>query len=151
MNTLKAEKRDMSIKAKKLRREGFVTGNLFGRELEDSIPLKFDKAEIEKIQEKINSINTTVNSLYPIDNVKISDKDKIEKVIADYNSLSSYDKTKVSGFDDTERALAVISEKTRNIIVFAVLTVVAVLLILFVVLRIRKRIKKKKEIDFEEE
>ena len=26
MNTLKAEKRDMTIKAKKLRREGFVTG-----------------------------------------------------------------------------------------------------------------------------
>ena len=49
MNTLKAEKRDMSIKAKKLRREGFVTGNLFGRELEDSIPLKFNKAEIEKL------------------------------------------------------------------------------------------------------
>ena len=49
MNTLKAEKRDMSIKAKKLRREGFVTGNLFGRELEDSIPLKFDKAEIDKL------------------------------------------------------------------------------------------------------
>ena len=49
MNTLKAEKRDMSIKAKKLRREGFVTGNLFGRELEDSIPLKFDKAEIERL------------------------------------------------------------------------------------------------------
>ena len=39
----------MSIKAKKLRREGFVTGNLFGRELEDSIPLKFNKAEIEKL------------------------------------------------------------------------------------------------------
>ena len=52
MNTLKAEKRDMSIKAKKLRREGFVTGNLFGRELEDSIPLKFDKAEIEKVESK---------------------------------------------------------------------------------------------------
>ena len=49
MNTLKAEKRDMSIKAKKLRREGFVTGNLFGRELEASIPLKFDKAEIERL------------------------------------------------------------------------------------------------------
>lgn len=39
----------MSIKAKKLRREGFVTGNLFGRELEDSIPLKFNKAEIERL------------------------------------------------------------------------------------------------------
>ena len=49
MNTLKAEKRDMSIKAKKLRREGFVTGNLFGREQEDSIPLTFDKDEIERL------------------------------------------------------------------------------------------------------
>ena len=28
----------MDIKAKKLRREGFVTGNLFGREIEGSIP-----------------------------------------------------------------------------------------------------------------
>ena len=31
MNTLKAEKRSMDIKAKKLRREGFVTGNVFGK------------------------------------------------------------------------------------------------------------------------
>ena len=29
MNTLKAERRDMTIKAKKLRREGFVTGSIF--------------------------------------------------------------------------------------------------------------------------
>ena len=33
MTTLKAEKRSMSIKAKRLRREGFVTGNIFGREI----------------------------------------------------------------------------------------------------------------------
>ena len=56
MNTLKAEKRDMSIKAKKLRREGFVTGNLFGRELEDSIPLKFDKGEIERLLKVENKV-----------------------------------------------------------------------------------------------
>ena len=42
MNTLKAEKRDMSIKAKKLRREGYVTGNLFGREINGSIPVKIE-------------------------------------------------------------------------------------------------------------
>ena len=30
MNTLKAEKRSMDIKAKRLRREGYVTGNVFG-------------------------------------------------------------------------------------------------------------------------
>ena len=33
MNTLKAEKRDMSIKAKKLRREGFVTGRFYSTEI----------------------------------------------------------------------------------------------------------------------
>ena len=40
MNTLKAETRNMSLKAKALRKEGFVTGCIFGRELEKSIPLK---------------------------------------------------------------------------------------------------------------
>ena len=40
MNTLKAEKRDMNTKAKKLRREGFVTGNLFGRQIKESIPIQ---------------------------------------------------------------------------------------------------------------
>ena len=52
MNTLKAEKRSMDVKAKKLRREGFVTGNLFGREIEGSIPLKFTKKEIEVLSEE---------------------------------------------------------------------------------------------------
>ena len=31
MNTLKAEKRSMDVKAKRLRREGYVTGNVFGQ------------------------------------------------------------------------------------------------------------------------
>ena len=39
MNTLKAEKRSMAIKAKRLRREGFVTGNVFGREMKESLPI----------------------------------------------------------------------------------------------------------------
>ncbi|WP_286152330.1 50S ribosomal protein L25 [Sporofaciens musculi] len=49
MNTLKAEKRDLSIKAKKLRREGLVTGNLFGHELETSIPLQLEKGVIDQL------------------------------------------------------------------------------------------------------
>lgn len=49
MITLKAEKRDMRTKAKKLRREGFVTGNVFGKSIEGSIPLQFPKAEIEQL------------------------------------------------------------------------------------------------------
>ena len=50
MNTLKVQKRDMDVKAKRLRREGYVTGSLFGRELEGAIPLKIEKKEVERIQ-----------------------------------------------------------------------------------------------------
>ena len=49
MNTLKAETRNMSLKAKALRKEGFVTGCIFGRELEKSIPLKMEKSEVERL------------------------------------------------------------------------------------------------------
>ena len=49
MNTLKAEKRSTDEKAKKLRREGFVTGNLFGREMENSIMLKLLKKDVEQL------------------------------------------------------------------------------------------------------
>lgn len=48
MNTLKAEKRSMDDKAKKLRREGYVTGNVFGRSLAESIPVKIEKKEAER-------------------------------------------------------------------------------------------------------
>ena len=49
MNTLKAEKRSMDVKAKKLRREGFVTGNIFGREIKESIPVKIVKKDLDKL------------------------------------------------------------------------------------------------------
>ena len=49
MNTLKAEKRSMDVKAKRLRREGYVTGNLFGREIESSIPVKMHKPDVERL------------------------------------------------------------------------------------------------------
>ena len=47
MNTLKAEKRSMDVKAKKLRREGFVTGNLFGREIEVPFPLSLLRKKLK--------------------------------------------------------------------------------------------------------
>lgn len=47
MNTLKAEKRN--TKAKALRREGYVTGNLFGREIEGSIPVKIAQKDVSEV------------------------------------------------------------------------------------------------------
>ena len=49
MNTLKAEKRDMTVKAKHLRREGYVVGNVFGKELKDSIPIQMNKKDVDKL------------------------------------------------------------------------------------------------------
>ena len=49
MNTLKAEKRDMTTKAKKPRREGYVTGVTYGREMKEPIPLKMEKPAVERV------------------------------------------------------------------------------------------------------
>ena len=49
MNTLKTERRDLAEKAKRLRREGFVTGNIFGHHIEGSIPVKMSRSEVEKV------------------------------------------------------------------------------------------------------
>ena len=41
MTTLKTTKRNPEVKAKKLRRDGFATGVLYGREMDENIPLQF--------------------------------------------------------------------------------------------------------------
>ena len=46
MTTLKAEKRSKDVKAKRLRREGYVTGNIFGREMKESVMVKMNKKEL---------------------------------------------------------------------------------------------------------
>lgn len=82
MNTLKAEKRDLSVKAKKLRREGFVTGNIFGKEIEGSVPVKMPKLETEKFL-KSNNKGSRVNL-----SVDGKDYDVLIKDIS-YNAMKS--------------------------------------------------------------
>ena len=54
MNTLKAEKRSLDIKAKRLRREGYVTGNVFGKEMKESVPIKMDASEVDRLLKTCN-------------------------------------------------------------------------------------------------
>ena len=54
MNTLKAETRTMDTKAKRLRREGYVTGNVFGKEIEGSLPVKIERSNVEKLLKTSN-------------------------------------------------------------------------------------------------
>lgn len=44
----------MDTKAKRLRREGYVTGNVFGREMEGSLPVKIEKSAVEKLLKTSN-------------------------------------------------------------------------------------------------
>lgn len=48
MTILKAEKRDMSVNPRKLRREGAIPGVLFGKEMKETIPLQYAMADAEK-------------------------------------------------------------------------------------------------------
>ena len=57
MTTLKVQRRNMETKAKKLRREGYVTGNLFGKEIEGSIPLQIEKQEAERIERECMKVS----------------------------------------------------------------------------------------------
>ena len=50
--TLNAEKRDMSVKAKKLRREGYVPGSLCGKDLKKPVALKISEFEAERFMRK---------------------------------------------------------------------------------------------------
>ena len=60
MDTYKVQRRDMEKKAKRLRREGYVTGNLFGKDIENSIPLQFEVKEAESLR-KSGHTQVTLN------------------------------------------------------------------------------------------
>ena len=82
MDTLRAEKRSMDVKAKRLRREGYVTGCIFGREIENSIPVKILKTDLERLLK-----NNHKGSQIMLD-VEGTSYDVLIKEM-DYNSLAS--------------------------------------------------------------
>ena len=49
MDIMEVSKRDMSVKAKKLRRDGFVPGHVFGGHLENSILLQIDQKKLTQM------------------------------------------------------------------------------------------------------
>ena len=48
MTTFKTTKRTPEVKAKKLRRDGFATGVLYGREMDENIPLQFSAVDASR-------------------------------------------------------------------------------------------------------
>ncbi len=82
MDTLQTERRDMTIKAKRLRREGYVTGNVFGHAIEGSIPVKIGKKEVEKLM-KSSSIGSRIKLMVGTESYNVLIKD------VQYNSMKS--------------------------------------------------------------
>lgn len=80
MNTLKAERRSLDTKAKKLRREGYVTGNVFGKELKETIPIKIEKKDAERL---LKTCNKGSQIMLEVEGKKL---DVLIKEI-DYNSM----------------------------------------------------------------
>lgn len=108
MDTLKAEKRDMSTKAKKLRREGYIPGNVFGREITGSIPVKMEKLEAERI---LKSKRKGSQILLDIDGQKMN------VLIKDlnYNSMKSqYEEIDFQALVSTEKVHSVAEVSVVN-------------------------------------
>lgn len=70
----------MDTKAKKLRREGFVTGNVFGKELKETIPVKIEKKDAERL---LKTCNKGSQIMLEVEGKKL---DVLIKEI-DYNSM----------------------------------------------------------------
>lgn len=49
MNSINVQKRDLAVKAKKMRRLGLVPGNVFGKSLSGSISIQMDEKSAQKL------------------------------------------------------------------------------------------------------
>ena len=121
MITLKVEKRNPEVKAKKLRRDGFVCGVLYGKEMKESTPiqltepeaLRFIKANKEGTQVMLDLDGKQVDAL-----VKNIDYDPMKKQIIalDFQALVAGETvaTSVQVILENEDAAQGIVEQTLN-------------------------------------
>ena len=121
MITLKVEKRNPEVKAKKLRRDGFVCGVLYGKEMKESTPiqltepeaLRFIKANKEGTQVMLDLDGKQVDAL-----VKNIDYDPMKKQVMalDFQALVDGETvaTSVQVVLENEDAAQGIVEQTLN-------------------------------------
>jgi len=100
METLEAKTRDMGVKAKKLRREGWITGSISGHELDQSISLQIDKLKADRFLSG-HGISSTVmleidGKKYPA-MVRAVDRDPLSAKVIDMDFLQLVADEKVKG------------------------------------------------------
>ena len=123
MITLKVEKRNPEVKAKKLRRDGFVCGVLYGKEMKESTPiqltepeaLRFIKANKEGTQVMLDLDGKQVDAL-----VKNIDYDPMKKQIMalDFQALVKGEKISTSvpvKFENAEIVQGIVEQELSEI------------------------------------
>ena len=102
--------------------------------------LEKKKAEIEAIQEEIDAINQEViDKLYPVDRISLKEKETVKSIVARCKKLSEYDQKQIQQYEDIQRAETMIRNRTTAVWLGAVLGILAVILIIFVVLHMKKK------------
>ena len=104
------------------------------------------KSQIEEVQHEIEDINAFIlESLYPFENIGYKDKDKIDSILYRIDKLDENDRSLVLGYEDVLRGKTQITTQIRSVIIGALVTLVAAILIAILVLRFKKKRKCKKE------
>lgn len=105
--------------------------------------LQDKKKKIEEINEEIESLNKDImENLFPFDQLSSKDRKKIENVISRYEKLGDFDKEKIVNYEDVERAKAQVDSLVRTKVVSIG---IGVALVIFAVVFILRRKKKKRE------
>lgn len=106
------------------------------------------------LQNEIDSINAEIlDKLHPFDNIGLNDKVIIDDLCNRYGMLSEYDRTLITHYEDLIKSKTLVDNLMVAIIVGTVCGAIAVGLIIYIILHIRKRNKVKfsKELPESEE
>ena len=108
------------------------------------------KAEIAALQAEIDSINSDIKKkLYPFDKMGISDKKTVDGIVKRYNALSEYDRQKIERWEDVIKTKTRIDNMLRGIVIAAALCIIAAVISLLLIRRIKIR-RRKREVEMEE-
>lgn len=108
------------------------------------------KQEIQAIQTEIEAINQEVlNKLYPFESISEQDEAAVKEILERMESLSEYDRAQVLRYEDIQKAQVQIESLKRARLIATVLGLAAMAVLLVVILRIRKKRRAKKLSDME--
>lgn len=108
------------------------------------------KNEIADIQSEIDGINADIKEkLYPFENMTLKDKKTVDEITERYLALSEYDRAKIERWEDVVKTQTKLDNILRGAIIGVALCLIAVLIAVFLIRRIKTK-RRRKELEFQE-